>query len=180
MNDVHRLDAEAVQRCRAGQTAAFGELVDRYHRQIFALAWRMTGSRDAAEEITQIVFVKAFEHLHSFDVNRRFFSWLYRIGINESLTWKHTMLPHDDITTQTATDPGPDAVLLEKERISGVQKAVMRLKPDHREVIVLRHFRELSYAGIAEVLGIPEKTVKSRLFTARAALAAFLREGGVI
>jgi len=173
-------DAMLVQACLAGDRSAFSELVDSYEGKLFNVAYRITGSRDDAMDVTQATFLKAYEKLHTFDLSRTFFSWIYRIAINEALNLVRRTRNTAPLDLETA-DPekSPEESAQEGETRRFVQASLMRLQPDHRAVIVLRHLQGLSYREIAEVLGIPEKTVKSRLFSARRALRTILAEQGV-
>jgi len=173
-------DETLVQRCLSGDTEAFGELVSRYERPLFNVALRMLRDREDARDATQSAFVKAWQHLDQFDRNRRFFSWLYRIAINESLnraTRRRKGEPLDDNLVDRGLSPAEGAERSEQAML--VERAVHKLSDAYREVIVLRHWLDLSYDEIAEALHVPAKTVKSRLFSARARLAEILAEMGV-
>lgn len=175
------MDDEAlVQRCLSGDTEAFGELVGRYERPIFNVALRMLRDREEARDATQNAFVKAWQHLDQFDRNRRFFSWLYRIAVNESLnraTRRRKSDPLDENLEDRASGPADQAERSEQALL--VERAVEQLSDTYREVIVLRHWLDLSYDEIAEALHVPAKTVKSRLFSARVRLAEILASMGV-
>lgn len=154
-------------------------LVYRYQRPVFNAAMRVTGDQEEAKDVTQVVFMKAFEKLGSFDPSRRFFSWIYRIAVNESLN--RVRSNGREVTDDHSVDEAPSSENTDPERIVGrqetdavVQSALMRLRVDDRVIIMLRHFSDCSYRDIAEILDIPEKTVKSRLFTARQRLQTVL------
>jgi RNA polymerase sigma-70 factor (ECF subfamily) len=117
--------------------------------------------------------VKAYEHLDTFDVSQRFVSWIYRILRNECLNTLRARRPSEPVSLEWAAAGVPDSVLA-VERQRAVQTALLGLTADYREVIVLRHFTELSYDDIAATLGIPVKTVKSRLYSARQRLGEVL------
>ncbi len=175
------MDDEAlVQRCLSGDTEAFGELVGRYERPIFNVALRMLRDREEARDATQNAFVKAWQHLDQFDRSRRFFSWLYRIAVNESLN-RATRRRKTEVLDETleARTDGPEAQAARSEQARLVERAVEQLSDTYREVIVLRHWLDLSYDEIAEALHVPAKTVKSRLFSARVRLAEILASMGV-
>ncbi|MGE3958211.1 MAG: RNA polymerase sigma factor [Vicinamibacterales bacterium] len=167
-------DSVWVQRCRAGDASAFEPLVERYHRPLINLAARLLGNRDEALDITQIAFVKAFEHLGSFDTNQRFFSWIYQIVRNECLNALRARRPSAPLPPDLAASGSPaDGVEREQLRVT-VQAALMQLSEEQREIVLLRHFTELSYEEIAASTGVPLKTVKSRLYSARQRLAGLL------
>ena len=167
-------DLALIQRCLRGETAAFEPLVERYHRPLFNLAARLLGSRDEALDSTQNAFVKAFEHLRSFDQNQRFFSWIYQILRNECLNVLRSRRPSTPLPDDLLASGSPDDGLEQDERQAAVQAALMALTDDQREVVLLRHFTELSYDEIAASTGVPLKTVKSRLYSARQRLAVLL------
>ena len=169
-------DETLVGRCLAGDQAAFEGIVVRYQRGLFNVAIRLLGSYEDARDCTQTAFVKAYEHLHTFDVSQRFFSWIYRILRNECLNTLRARRPSEPVSLEWAAAGVPSDSLMAGERQRAVQTALLGLTADYREVIVLRHFTELSYDDIAATLGIPVKTVKSRLYTARQQLGALLAE----
>jgi len=174
------LDRALVQRCLAGEREAAGDLVDRYQRRLFNVAMRMLGNVQDAEDVTQTVFGNAFYSLESFDPKYRFFSWMYRMTVNESLNAikrRKQMVTLDDESDVAAPGTATDNVVEAGDRVG---KALMGLNPDDRAVVVLRHFVSFSYEEIADVLDVPVKTVKSRLFTARERLRLALREQGTL
>jgi RNA polymerase sigma-70 factor (ECF subfamily) len=139
----------------------------------------MVGDYEDARDVAQAAFVKAFSKLGSFDPRHRFFSWLYRIMVNEALNLIDRRRPGVPLPPGLAVAVDPSAVLEATECAELVQTALRELPPESREVLVLRHFGELSYQEMAETLAIPEKTVKSRLFTARQRLGEILLAKGV-
>jgi RNA polymerase sigma-70 factor (ECF subfamily) len=169
-------DETLVGRCLAGDQAAFEGIVVRYQRGLFNVALRLLGSYEDARDCTQTAFVKAYEHLDTFDVSQRFVSWIYRILRNECLNTLRARRPSEPVSLEWAAAGVPSDGLLAVERQRAVQTALLGLTSDYREVVVLRHFTELSYDDIAATLGIPVKTVKSRLYTARQRLGERLAE----
>jgi len=167
-------DNVLVERCLAGQSAAFEPIVARYKRPLFNLAYRMLGSYDAAVDATQNAFVKAYQHLDTFDSTKRFFSWIYRILRNECLNILRDRRPLQPLPADLAASGGPVEDLERRERRAAVHAALRELPDEHREVILLRHFTELSYEEIASALDVPVKTVRARLYTARRRLATLL------
>lgn len=174
-------DLALIEDCRRGDRQALGSLVRRYERPVYNAAYRMLGSADDAADVVQTTFLKAFENLHRFNPKYKFFSWIYRIAVNESINQfnRRKRLGELDENQQAASGPGPDASVDAGHMSEELQAALLGLSDDHRAVIVLRHFTESSYREIAEVLQIPEKTVKSRLFSARKAMKAQLEQRGV-
>lgn len=173
------MDRMAVERCLAGDLDAFGLLIDRYERPVFNTVLHMVGDAEDAREVCQQVFMKAFEHLASYDRERKFFSWIYRVAINEALNHlkaRHQHEPLSETLEHPRTNPAEQFESL--ERWTHLHEAIMQLDPNYRAVIILRHFIHLSYAEVAEVLKLPVKTIKSRLFSARQLLREALEERG--
>ncbi|MGH8113274.1 MAG: RNA polymerase sigma factor [Rhodanobacteraceae bacterium] len=180
------LGAGLAARLQTGDAKAFEQLVTCYERPMFNVAYRMLGDAAEAADATQDVFLKVFEHIDSFDPKYRLFSWIYRIAMNESLDRLKQRRPaHDvvDIPVEelplAGDERGPVQRAHDGEMHNVIQTALRELSQDYRAVIVLRHFSGCSYAEMAVILGIPEKTVKSRLYSARQALAEKLRLKGV-
>lgn len=170
-----------VQACLQGDRSAFDELVDHYQRALFNAAYRITGSADDAMDVTQSAFVAAYEKLHTFDPTRRFFSWIYRITCNRALQLVEKRRPLAAIDAEAhRTDTDPEVLYHHTESGELLERALRELEPDHRLAIVLKHILGFSYREIGGLLGIPEKTVKSRLFSARRRLRTTLLETGFV
>jgi len=169
-------DAELVRLSGQGDRRAFETLVLRYQRPVYNVAMRMLRNAEDARDVSQSVFLKAFMHVADFDPNYRFYSWIYRIAINESinlLNGRRRSGPVPEDAPSEGLEPQETVESLQRGR--QVQDALMTLNEDYRAVIVLRHFLDCSYEDIAEILGLPEKTVKSRLFSARQRLKDALK-----
>ena len=161
-------EARLIRESLEGRRGAFGALIERYQASLFNGVFRLVHDYDDAQDITQTVFLKSFENLRQFDFHHKFYSWIYRIAINESLNFlkrNNRLEPIDEHRQQTDRTPEDELVGNELDRT--VQQSLMTLPADYRTVIVLKHFADCSYRDIASILEIPEKTVKSRLFTAR-------------
>lgn len=173
-------DGDLVDGCRNGDRVAFATLVTRYQRPIYNAAFRVLGSVEDASEITQIVFLRVVERLEDYDSQYKFFSWIYRIAINESidlLRRNRREEPLDDgIEPADMAGDGPEQRYQNRQLSERIQRALMRMTVEDRVVLTLRHFSELSYREIAEVLGAEEKTVKSRLFEARRRMGELLAD----
>ncbi len=155
-------------------------LVDKYGKQMFNTAYRMVNDHEDAMDATQSAFVKAYEKLDTFDSGYRFFSWLYRILVNESLNILNHRNHFDPLDSDIiVTEKNPEENYNDVELGNHLQSALMELKPDYRAAIVLRHYQGLSYREMGEIVGVPEKTVKSRLFSARRQLKDILARRGV-
>lgn len=167
-------DGDLVRQARAGDTQAFGALVTRHQHVMYTVALRMIGNTEDARDVTQDAFVKAYRQLATFDPQYRFFSWLYRIVINECLNLRRSRRPQEALVDTIAGNGTPFDSTLQNERRSQIEAALQQLTPDYRAVIVMRHFAGQSYGNIAAALAIPEKTVKSRLYSARQRLGEML------
>jgi RNA polymerase sigma-70 factor (ECF subfamily) len=174
-------DELIVQACLSGERKAFEVLVERYEKKLYNAAYRIVGDSEDAMEATQSAFVKAYERLGSFDTSQRFFPWMYRILINESLNIVNRRKRYDEIDSRfPVTGRNPEEKFGDDEMARHLQAAVRALKPDYRVIVALRHYQGFSYKEISDILGIPEKTVKSRLFTARQQLREMLVRRGIV
>ncbi len=161
-------DTKLIERCMHGDRGAFEALLVEYEKPVFNAAFRMLNNRDDARDVTQTVFLKVFENFAQFDPSRRFFSWIYRITLNESINWLGKENRLEPLLYDTADEgKGPDEELESTRLAAKVQAALMTINTDYRTVVILKHFLGCSYVEISDVLEIPEKTVKSRLYTAR-------------
>jgi RNA polymerase sigma-70 factor (ECF subfamily) len=175
-----RDDRDLVRECLAGRTAAFEALIVRYQKPIYNTVLRMVKDPDEAADLTQSVFLKAYEKLSTFDPRFKFFSWLYRIAVNATLNSISHRKRQERLDEETAVGATSfEEELDEAERCRKLEEAILRLRAEHRIVIVLRYFQNLSYGEIGQILELPEKTVKSRLFTARQLLKDILLRWGL-
>lgn len=183
--------AELVRRCRTGDGAAWEEIVTQYGRRIFNLAYRFTSRADAAEDLTQDVFVRIYRTLDQYDPKQgNLQNWLMRLARNLIIDdyRRRERAPQDshseDLADHTyhlraATDT-PQRTLERRELGVQVQAGIDKLPPDLRTCVILRDIEELSYQEIVELLQIPEGTVKSRINRGRIELAKQLRRMRVI
>jgi RNA polymerase sigma-70 factor (ECF subfamily) len=161
-------DAALVNDCKRGDRRAMSQLVSQYQQPVFNAAYRILGNMDDAADTTQNVFLKVFEHLADYNPKFKFFSWVYRIAINESLNQVKKRRSQEPLADDLASPwRGPDEELESRRVCSQVQDALMLLNWDYRTVVVLKHISGCSYQQISEILQLPEKTVKSRLYSAR-------------
>ncbi|TXS94084.1 sigma-70 family RNA polymerase sigma factor [Parahaliea maris] len=168
-------DGQLVLRGQQGDRQALNELVDHYHGAVYRLAYRILGSSEDAADVTQSTFLSAFENLHSYRPEFKFFSWIYRIGVNEALDFQRRRQGGECLDESLPDQgPGPELVARHGQLQEQIQAALMRLSDEQRAVVVLRHYSECSYSEIGEILALPEKTVKSRLFEGRRMLAGLL------
>lgn len=181
VEDPENPDVALVARVRAGDTAAFEELVAKYDRQIFRTANHITQNREDAEDITQDVFFKAFQKLDQFQGNSKFSTWLVRIAVNESLmrlrkrkTSKTVSMDQDLQTDEGSIPrdfaewrPNPEEIFSTSELGDILRKTIAGLSPGFRTVFTLRDIENLSTEETAEALGLSIPAVKSRLLRAR-------------
>lgn len=178
-------DAELVSRAQRGEVDAYEELVRRYQGIAQRTAHLIAGGSEDAEDAAQTAFVKAYYALGRFEADRPFRPWLLRIVANEAKNRRRWMSRHATLELSegrgaepTAT-PSPEAAALEWERRQALLGAVNRLRHEDREVIACRYFLELSEAETAEVLGVAQGTVKSRLSRALVRLRTAMVAAGL-
>jgi RNA polymerase sigma-70 factor (ECF subfamily) len=172
-------DAVLVKRSCGGDPRAFEELVLRHEKPVFNAALRMLHDREEARDIVQTVFLKVYEHLGEYDPSHKFYSWIYRIALNESIKSLQRRKPTSALDFEMPDgEPGPEAALGHAQLSNGLSAAVMSLRTEYRAVIVLRHFMDCSYDDMSTILELPEKTVKSRLFSARQLLKSAMESRG--
>jgi RNA polymerase sigma-70 factor (ECF subfamily) len=171
-------DERLVELSLEGDHEAFGTLVRRYQRPLYNAAYRVLGREEDAADVLQTVFLRMTEHLADYDPRYRFFSWIYRIAMNEALTLLRRNgrdRPLDgDEEPEGPESIGPEWRASEAEASRRIQHVLAAMPPADRAVITLRHFSDCSYEEIAHILGIEVKTVKSRLFEARQRLRPLL------
>ena len=169
-----------VRQCLQGNQKAFEEIVERYHKIIFNVGLRVLNNAEDAADVTQTAFLKTYENLHRFNEKYKFFSWLYKIAVNESVNVLRQRKQTQGVDSGiVSTGKNPEETYKDVELSEKIQNALMKIELDYRVVIVLSHYQELSYDEISYVLDLPGKTVKSRLFTARKLLRDILRKEGV-
>ena len=176
-------DSQLVEATLDGDNQSFGILVQRYQDRLFNTLLRFTGSRHDASDLAQDAFVQAFVKLSSFRGDSQFYTWLYRIAMNLSLSQRRKKRPVasvDAAKDQVGEEPiddveGPESDLLRRERAQVVQDALLRLGEEHRQILVLREMENYSYDEIGEILDVPVGTVRSRLFRARLQLKEHLQ-----
>lgn len=183
-------DQRLVQRVRDGDFSAMDELVQRHYRSVFNLAFRLSGNYDDAQDIVSEAFIRVHNALPNFRGDANFTTWLYRIVKNVFLDERkkqrirtHSSLEEmldleDSAVSRQVEDPapGPAWVVERGERADTIQKAVACLPEAQRVMIALYHFQHRSYEEIAEIMGLPIGTVKSRLNRARLALKSKLHD----
>jgi len=133
-----------------------------------------------ARDLTQSVFVRVYEKLDSYNPKYRFFSWIYRIAINESLNFLGQKKTMDEIPENChSEDSNPEECVELSEMTENIHRSLKQIDPKYRALIVLKHFQNCSYQQISQIMKLPEKTVKSRLYIARQQLGQVLTERGI-
>jgi len=183
------IDAELVARVQRGDKKAFDLLVMKYQRKIMRLLSRMIRDPSEIEDVAQEAFIKAYRALPQFRGESAFYTWLYRIAINTARNWlassgrrpsAPTALENEDGETFNEADnlsdiSTPESMVASREIAETVNAAIEALPEELRTAIVLREIEGMSYEDIAQSMGCPIGTVRSRIFRAREAVAARLR-----
>ena len=178
---LSRDEGQLVSEAKAGNYAAFEELVNRYEKKIYRLGMNITGNREDAEDVLQDAFLKAFEHLPDFREDSRFYTWITRIAVNEALMKLRKRRSSREVTMEDSEDengdvqvrefadwkPNPEQQFAQSELEQILQTAVGSLSPGFRTVFYLRDVEGLSTEETAETLGLSVPAVKSRLLRAR-------------
>jgi RNA polymerase sigma-70 factor (ECF subfamily) len=170
-------DEQIVERALAGDGEAFGEIVRRWERRIFALAYGILGREEDARDATQETFIAAFRNLKGFRGEAKVSSWLHRIAVNQCITRQRRARVRGETSLEAQEGDGgaqfastaeenPAKHVESHERNEAVRRAVNALPPELRSVVVMKEFEDLTFQEIADTLGVPLSTVKSRLYTA--------------
>ncbi len=182
-------DEQMVERALSGDPEAFGEIVRRWERRIFALAFGMLGREEDARDATQETFLAAFRNLRGFRGEAKVSSWLHRIAVNQCITRQRRAKVRSETALEDEAeknaavfalppDVSPARAAEHREASSAVRKAVCALPADLRQVVVMKEFEELTFQEISDVLDVPLSTVKSRLYTALRQLQLRLQKFG--
>jgi RNA polymerase sigma-70 factor (ECF subfamily) len=179
--DSEEPDGDLLARFRAGDRESFAILVKRYQKPVYNAAFRVLGRAQEASDVCQQVFLRIVERQDDYDPRYKFFSWMYRIAVNEAIDAARRLRHEEPFEDDGDRDRGADDNDPERRYESGqagqrVQAALMALSVDHRAVLVLRHYSECSYDEIGRILAIDDRTVKSRLYEARQRLAQELQD----
>lgn len=183
-------DGELVLKSQQGDIHAFDQLVDRYHGKIYGLTYNMTSNREDAEDLTQEVFVKAFEALPRFKGNSSFYTWIYRIAVNKTINYRKKRnrkralsldqfdqdIKTDDVYHDLTAKGSPLRNISLSELQIKLNEALQNLSEKHRTVVVMHDMQGIPHDEIAKVVGASVGTVRSRLFYARRQMQAELAE----
>jgi RNA polymerase sigma-70 factor (ECF subfamily) len=187
---VNADDQRLIAQCLDGDTAAFGELVRRYQDRLYNTVYRLVDNAEDAADVVQDAFLNAYQSLDGFKGDSLFFTWLYRIAVNTAISQKRkqrVLLSIDagrngeavvqPLDESAYSQPGHALERAEQDR--RVHQALQRLSPEHRAVLILKDMEGQKYEEMADVLGVPIGTIRSRLHRARAELRELLeREDG--
>ncbi len=158
-----------------GGEAALEELLQRYQRPLSAFLWRQTGGRDV-EDLYQETWLRVVRHAARFDPERRFSTWLFQIGVNLCRDW-HRRRPLEP--AEITVEPGHAGESVRTEAGIDAERLLASLSVEHREVVVLRYYHDLSENDVSRILEIPKGTVKSRMHNALKKLSALVAAEGV-
>ncbi len=182
-----------IVKCLEGDREAFRELVVRYQRLVFYTIYKMIHDDELARDLTQDVFIKAYTKLYSYDSRYSFKVWITRIATYHSIDYLRKRKPEYPMSasssdsvyqsvldTAPSKEPLPDEMISRKEEAGFITKVLQNLDPKLRIVIVLRHYEDMNYSEIADILNIPVGTVKNRLFRAREKLQQLIMNNPVM
>jgi RNA polymerase sigma-70 factor (ECF subfamily) len=177
-------DNALIESTLAGDTAAFGCLVQKYQNRLYNSVWHMVGSEEDARDIVQDAFVRALVKLESFQRTATFYTWLFRIAYNVMISRQRRERPVAslDLLRETSGDepldggPAPHHHLAQQETVVQVRQALAALSDEHRAIVVLREIEGCDYQTIAKLLDLPVGTVRSRLHRARMQLRELLKQ----
>jgi RNA polymerase sigma-70 factor (ECF subfamily) len=177
-------EKDLVARCRDGNDDAWRELVDRFGQKVYAIAYHFTLKREDAEELSQEIFLKLFENLHRYDGGFPLVAWILSVSRNLCIDRyrrrkrekSFRFVSDEAVTALLKSDDDPASMALKKERTQMLFSALSDVPEDLAEILILRDLNGLAYDEIGKALELPEGTVKSRLFRARAEVARKIRE----
>lgn len=187
-NRMEALITKRINQVLKGDQNAFGEIVELYKDKVFQLCFRMLGNRHEAEDLAQEAFVRAFVNIHSFKINMKFSTWLYRIATNLCIDRLRKKKPDYHLDAEVAGTEGlnmysqiasdtlkPEEEVASLELQESIQAEITKLPEKYRSVIVLKYIEELSLKEISDILDLPVGTVKTRIHRGREALRKQLR-----
>lgn len=178
-------EANLLQAFQRGNVEAFGVLVHRYQDRLYTALTRFLDSKEDALDILQETFLSAFANAGNFKGNSRFYTWIYRIGMNHAIDLHRRKKPRATLSIYQTDQPefadprgeeSPDQQMIRDENRQLIRKALQILSAEHRMVIVMKEIDDMRYEEIAEVLDVPVGTVRSRLHRARSELKTILEK----
>ncbi len=163
-------DNELVYEVIHGSISSFEILIERYQKTVFNIVFRMINDKETSRDLTQDIFIKVYEKMGSFNFNYRFFSWIYRIAVNETINYLKSQRKFEDLKKIEGLYMTGEPEAGKEERNKKLRTGLKKLRADYRLLLLLKYFFCLSYEEMAEVLEIPVNKVKARLFSARGKL----------
>ena len=174
-----------------GNMEAFADLVDRHKGRVYRTLYQVVGDEQDAQDLAQEVFLKLFRSLASYRGDAAFTTWLHRMTLNLAFDWLRArkrrplqvpLAPPPDqedrpVMELPSRDETPEEAALRSERARQLKQAIQELPPDYRDVVILHHIHHLSYQQIADRIGVPVRTVETRLYRARGLLKKKLADG---
>lgn len=173
-------DTELVTQAKKGQTEAFSLLVDRYRQKVFQTAMGFTHNRDDAEDLTQEIFVKAWNALNGFDQRSTFSTWLYRIAVNKAINVvrknkiRSFIGLNEEVNQQYSNEKNAEEEISVKEQKAEIQQAINKLNTKQKKAFVLFYYQDLNMKEVAEILEMTPKATESLVFRARKKLQSLL------
>lgn len=177
-------DDELVRRALRADRGAFDELVRRYQKLVYGIAYRIVNNHTETDDLVQMIFLRVYGGLKTFVAGTNFKSWLYSVAVNTSLNARKQIRRHHEVALKASSEvarpesPDPAAGLMAEDAAAGIEKAISMLPEEQRLVLHLRIHDGLSHEEIAKILNCPTATVTSRVFLARKKLESLLREFG--
>ena len=189
MSDSNR-DNLLIEQCLKGQQSSFSELIDEYKNMVFSLSYKMTNSLQDAEDISQEVFIRVYKSLYNFNPNYKFSTWLYQMTLNLCRDrFRKGKIPSVSLDSPLNKDDqkdlrsiipdnqnNPEDIIMGVEQTNFINDLITSLPLKYREVIILRHLKDLSYDEMSKILNISLGSVKTRLFRARELLKNKLKK----
>jgi len=178
-------DNGLIKLVRSGHPELYAEIVERYEKKLFSYIYRLVGNKEETEDILQNVFVKAYRNIKTFDIKRKFSSWIYRIAHNESInflkkknkkkfiSWEDIVASKDKMETKS-DEKSPIDIWIRKESAIEVQEALEKIPEKYRKVLMLRYFSEKSYEKIGKIINSPVNTVGTLINRAKKKLMAVI------
>jgi len=170
--DVVDEERKLLRRCRDGDREAYGRIVERYQRRVYGMIARMVRNRAAAEDLTQETFLRGFKGIHGFDPERRFLPWILKIGTNLTIDYlkspsrREFPRPGDALQTRLEVTSEEERIAT-REQLSLVEQALAMLPPKYRVPLMLKHAEGMSYKEIEQIMDLPVRVLKMRVYRAR-------------
>lgn len=165
---------------KAGNYTVFTEIIELFKNRIFGMAYKFTNDYNEAQDLSQDIFLKIYKEISSFRFESKLSTWIYRVAMNTCLDWKRKNIKIKNLSTNITNDeneiievdikdesPLPDEICIQSESQREIHKLISDLPDIYKTVIIMYHFNNMSYEEISTALGLPERTVETRLYRAR-------------